>query len=129
MDGVQGTVEMPDPLGATCGAVGTTGSWVYTFDFTECNVGPATGVPAATNPNDPLAVLWWTYSVYLNYDHAIDRTVGNGNLLQMDQVIYQLISAIIEMLGQKNKILVKTQTELKIEGVKNDSPGHQLNVS
>mgnify|MGYP000254614023 CR=1 FL=1 len=78
---------MPDSLGSTCGAVGTTGSWVFSFAFTECNV-VATGPYASTDPNDPTGVAWYTYSAYLNYDSGIVRSLGTGNLRQMGQVTY-----------------------------------------
>ena len=90
VDGNVSTVEMPDPLGATCKADGAGTAWEYSFAFTECNVGPATG-PTAGGAGDPAGVEWWTYSVYLNFDNTIAAALGTGNLLQLNQTLVKIL--------------------------------------
>ena len=84
LDGVVTVVEMPASPGAcvvnTADST-TAGAWTYKNAFTECNVAD----PVKSAPDATTKIAWNTYTVYLNYDGAIDSTLGTGNLQQLGQ--------------------------------------------
>ena len=80
-------VEMPDPLAAECAADGTGAAWQFAPTFAQCNI-----AQAVVGTADGNGIAWYTYKVYLNYDNAIDASLGAGNLQQLDQVAVKSIS-------------------------------------
>ena len=71
---------MPNPLGSTCKPADSTGSWVFTVKFSECNVAGTT----LTNP-DGDGIDYLQYALYLNYDNAIASGQGIGSLQALGQ--------------------------------------------
>ena len=84
IDGNSLVVKMPSYPGTSCLAIGTGAAWEYTVGFSECNL-----VAPVLSSADANGIKWHVYSLYLNYDNAIDPAQGIGNLQQLDQTLVQ----------------------------------------
>ena len=99
---------MPDSLATECAADGTGAAWQFAFDFDQCSISQAE--PGGKWFPDANGIKWYSYSIYLNYDNAIDASLGTGNLQQLDQVSVKIFEKKNRKKKIDNKILKRNIT-------------------